>query len=145
MTRPFISDISGRTAPLGYGTVETAETMRREGLRPGDRVAYIGSSLGAAHVGLERAQIVAVVPQRITHDDRVAGRPLVMTFPQPDAFWRSGPDIQQKALAAFRSVGAKWVFADNVPQWADTTGWRAAGATSVRPGNRPFVYFRKLG
>ena len=141
----LIKETLRKADPWGYFNIEVAEHMRQQGLKPGDRVAYMGFSLGAAHVGLERAQIVATVPERITHDDKIWGRPLVFTFPKPDEFWCSSPQMQQQVFNAFRSVGAKWVFADNVPSWADTSGWQVAGgATAFKKGDRCYTYFRKL-
>jgi 4-amino-4-deoxy-L-arabinose transferase-like glycosyltransferase len=145
----LIGDLSGSRVPWGYSTVQVAETMQRFGLRPGDRVAYIGFSLGAAHVGLEQAHVVAMIPERVTHDDTVWGRPLVFTFPKPHDFWRRSPEDQKRVFAAFRSVGAKWVFADTVPKGTDTRGWQVAGkldeeSYEFRPGDQPYVYFRKL-
>ena len=145
MPQQLILDTLGRKAPMGYENLQVAETMHHEGLRPGDRVAYIGFELAAAHVGLERAHIVAVVPERVTHDDRIWGRPYVFTFPKADEFWRSSPQAKQRVFDAFRSVGAKWVFADTVPPWADTAGWKIAGGSHEMPENyRPYTYFRKL-
>ncbi|MDQ6677274.1 MAG: hypothetical protein M3Z09_08255, partial [Acidobacteriota bacterium] len=124
---------------------DVAENMKHHGLQPGDRVAIIGSSIAAAHVGLERAHIVAVVPERISHDDTRRGRPLEFSFPKPDNFWRSSPQAQQRVFEAFRSVGAKWVFADCVPEWADRTGWElAGGGHKFRIGDLPFIYYKKL-
>jgi hypothetical protein len=142
-------EIRGAKFPDGYTNVLTAEAMRKAGLRPGDRVAYIGFALGAAHVGLERAQIVAAIPEQITHDDRVWGRPLVFSFPKPHDFWRRSREDQERVFQAFRSVGAKWVFADTVPKWANTSGWQVAaymdhGTYEVRPFDKRYVYFKKL-
>ena len=142
-------EIRGVKFPDGYTNVLTAEAMRKAGLQPGDRVAYIGFALGAAHVGLERAQIVAAIPEQITHDDKVWGRPLVFSFPKPHDFWRRSREDQERVLQAFRSVGAKWVFADTVPKWANTSGWQVAaymdhGTYEVRPFDKRYVYFKKL-
>src|SRR5581483_2086109 len=124
-------------------------TMRKAGLAPGDRVAYIGFALGAAHVGVEQAHIVAAVPERITHDDKRPGRPLVFEFPKPHDFWRRSREDQQRVFDAFRSVGAKWVFADTVPKWADTSGWKVAAPMDkntyfAKPGDKLYVYYKKL-
>jgi 4-amino-4-deoxy-L-arabinose transferase-like glycosyltransferase len=145
MLPQLILDTAGRRAPWAYLDVEVAETMRRQGLQPGDRVAYIGFELGAAHVGVERAHIVAVIPERVTHDDKIWGRPYVFTFPKQDEFWRSSEQTKQQVFEVFRSVGAKWVFADTVPKWADVTGWQVAGGSpGIREIDRPYTYFRKL-
>jgi 4-amino-4-deoxy-L-arabinose transferase-like glycosyltransferase len=145
MPRQFVGDVLGRREPWDSFNIKVAENMQKQGLRPGDLVAYIGFSLGSAHVGLEQAHIVATVPERTSHDDTLPGRPYMFTFQKPDEFWRSSPAVQQQVLDAFRSVGAKWVFADCVPNWADTTGWQVAGESRVfRGGDRPYTYFRKL-
>jgi hypothetical protein len=108
-------------------------------------VAYIGFELAAVHVGLERAHIVAVVPERVTHDDKIWGRPYVFTFQKPDEFWRSSPETKERVFDAFRSVGSKWVFADTVPKWADPAGWQIGGGSrEMRESDRPYTYFRKL-
>lgn len=141
----LVLEAARRREPWGYENVQVAETMHRQGLQPGDRVAYIGFESSAAHVGVECAHIVAVVPQRATHDDTIWGRPYVLTFSKPDEFWHSNPQTQQRVLDAFRSVGAKWVFADTVPKWADVTGWQVAGGSKqMRPTDRPYTYFKKL-
>ena len=145
----FYDEVRGVKFPDGYTNVLTAEALRKAGLQPGDRVAYIGFTLGAAHVGLERAHIVAVVPDRITHDDKMMGRPLVFSFPRPHDFWGRSREDQERVFQAFRSVGAKWVIADTVPKWADTTGWQVAaymdhGTYQVRPFDKRYVYYKKL-
>ncbi|MCU1294925.1 MAG: hypothetical protein JWP08_3775, partial [Bryobacterales bacterium] len=141
----LILESTGKKAPWSYENVQVAEAMHRHGLQPGDRVAHIGFELGAGHVGLERAHIVAVVPERVTHNDESWGRPLDFSFPKADEFWRSSPQTQQRVFDAFRSVGAKWIFADTVPKWADVTGWQVAGRShELRLSDRPYTYFRKI-
>ena len=145
MVPQFLGDVAGRRVPLEYFNAEIAQKMTRQGLRPGDRVAIIGASLTAAHVGLERAQIVAMIPERVSQNDRYPGRPMEFSFGKTDQFWRASPQVQQQVLQAFRSVGAKWVFADCVPGWADRSGWQLAGGAQIfRRGDLPFVYFQKL-
>ncbi|MBV8833452.1 MAG: hypothetical protein JO108_30005 [Acidobacteriaceae bacterium] len=145
MLPQLIRDTAGKKLPWGYENIQVAETMRRVGLQAGDRVAYIGADLPAAHVGLERAHIVAVVPETVTQDDNIRGRPLTFDFPKQDEFWHSSPERKQRVYDAFRSVGAKWVFADTVPEWADVIGWTVAGGShNLRNTDRPHTYFRKL-
>ncbi|MBV8828221.1 MAG: hypothetical protein JO108_03240 [Acidobacteriaceae bacterium] len=145
MLPQLIRDTAGQGAPRDYENIQVAEAMRRVGLERDDRVAYIGYDLAAAHVGLEEAHIVAVVPETVTHDDKIWGRPLNFTFPKQDEFWRSSPEVKQQVFSVFRSVGAKWVFADTVPKWADITGWTVAGGShKFRNTDRPYTYFRKL-
>ncbi len=141
----LILETAGKKAPWSYESVQVAETMREHGLEPGQRVAYIGFESAAAHVGLEGAHIVAVIPQRAAHNDKAWGRPYVITFGKPDEFWRSSPETRQQVLDAFRSVGAKWVFADTVPKSANTDGWEVAGPSpEFRERDRPYTYFKRL-
>jgi hypothetical protein len=141
----LVLDSLGKKTPWNYQNVQVAEVMHRQGLQPGERVAYIGFELVAEYLSLDRAHIVAVVPERITHNDKAWGRPLDFNFPNSDEFWRSSPQTQQRVFDAFRSVGAKWVFADTVPPWANITGWQMAGGShETRLTDRPYTYFRRL-
>ena len=141
----IILETAGKEPPWGYLYVEVAEKLHNAGLRPGDRVAYIGWELAATHIGVARAQIVSVIPERIYHDDTRWGRPYAYDFSRADEFWRSNQETNERVFGAFRRVGAKWVVADNVPQWADLRGWQIAGSALVlRPAGRPYTYLRKL-
>ena len=145
MIPQFVGDITGRKPPLEIFNVQIAENMRRQGLQSGDRVAIIGALLTAAHVGLEHAQIVAVIPERVYQNDTLPGRPIGFSFEKPDQFWSAGPQAQAHVLERFSKAGAKWVFADCVPSWADRAGWHVAGGAQVfRSGDLPYVYFQKL-
>jgi hypothetical protein len=78
--------------------------------------------------------VVATVPETIGYDDRILGHKQISTFEKPDEFWRSSAAAKQQVFDAFRSVGAKWVFAFDVPKWGDITGWNLAGQLiPVRP------------
>jgi hypothetical protein len=145
----LFDEVRGVKFPEGYTNTLVAETMRKAGLQPGDRVAYIGFSLGAASVGVAQAQIVATIPELITHEDKKWGRPLLFRFPKPHDFWGRSKEDQERVFQAFRSVGAKWVISDTVPKWADTTGWQIAaykdhGTWEISPFDKRYVYFKRL-
>src|SRR5207249_2201114 len=99
-------------------------SFRARGLRPGDRVALIEGSYPhlVEWLELDRAQLIALVPAQ----------------GEPDAFWKSGPAIQERVFETFRTVGARWVFADAAPNWADMSGWQkaAGGRDSAPPGRQ---------
>ena len=144
---PFwsVGDLSGHMRPIGFENVPVAETLQRAGLRPDDKVAFVGNGLLSAWLGLDGARVVAMVPARIWHDDRTLGRELKSSFEKPDHFWRSEPAARRRAFDAFRRAGAKWVFATDVPAWADTSGWTSAGeAHQFRNADSPFVWYKKL-
>jgi len=145
LTVQFIGDITGSKIPEQSYNARVAENMRRLGLKVGDRVAIVGSSLTAAHVGVEGAQIVALIPERISQDPVLPSRNMVFSFEKPDDFWKSSPQTKQRVFEAFRSVGARWVFSESVPEWADLSGWNLVGeAPFLRLGDRRFTYYQKL-
>ena len=124
----------GFGAPPDRANVELVESMKRQGLRPGDRVAYIGISLGATWLALTGAQVTAIVPTRIFHDESKLGRPYDEDFAGTDGYWQSNAAQRDEVLRAFRESGAQWVLANEVPPGADVSGWAIAGQTHhVRP------------
>ena len=131
--------------PWEFHNAQIADHMKGQGLHPGDKVAYIGNALSAAWVVLDDAQIVAFIPTRTTHDDSKPGRPLQYSFRKTDAFWRATPAEQQQALDAFRAAGAQWAIADEVPEWAETSGWKSAGTSgNLRAGDYFSTFYRPL-
>jgi hypothetical protein len=105
-----------------------ARDLQRAGVRPGDRIAVVGWSLGAYWARLAGVTIVAEI---------CAERPAPPYLCQggPDGireFWAAPPEVKQQVYEAFRKAGAKAVVAtslrgtqlvaaDAVP----TTGWTA--------------------
>ena len=97
---------------------------------PGQRLAYIGLAISADWLRLKKHRVVGevtvlydrnVIPARIIHLNDV----------EIHNFWRSGRNTQEAVLENFRLVGARWVAADYVPSWADTTGWCKVGGIGV--------------
>ncbi|MES1261580.1 MAG: hypothetical protein ABUS49_07590 [Acidobacteriota bacterium] len=141
----YLRLVLGNAMPWGFHNAQIADFMTARGLRAGDRVAYIGNALSAAWVELDGAHIVAFVPTRVTHNDAEWGRPLQYSFEQTDTFWHDGPEAQGRVLSAFRQAGARWVVADEVPKWADTSAWNVAGVTgNLREGDFNSTYYRRL-
>ncbi len=144
---PFytIGEPLGIASPPEKINIKLAETMRREGLRAGDRVAYIGDTLDGTWLALDGAQIVAMVPARVYHDESTAERPIREDFAGPDRYWRSSPAQRDEVMRAFREAGAKWVFADDVPPGADVSGWSVAGsAHRLRGEDSDKQFFRRI-
>jgi hypothetical protein len=131
--------------PPNKHMVHLAQTMQAQGLRAGDKVAWLGQSLEAVWLGLDRAQIAVEIPVGTRHLDDKYGRPLAYSFDNTDRFWRAFSLEKNQVFEAFRNTGAKWAFADSVPNWASLEGWIPAGPSHAwRNGDRPFVYYRKL-
>lgn len=142
----FVKDIAGVGDRGETADIDVALNLKRAGLTGGDRVAMIGSSIGAPWLSLLDDTVVATVPETIGYKDRTLGRKQVSTFEKSDEFWRTDAFAKRRVFDAFRSVGAKWVFALNVPKWANTTGWKFAGKVIPNEFERrlPVIYYRKL-
>ena len=141
----FVKQAIQHAEPWGFHYVQVAEFMRTNGLKSGDRIAYIGDALGAIWAELDEVQIIAVISPRKYHDDSEWGRPQRDSFEDIDRFWSGNRQTQEEVLGAFRRAGAKWIVADCVPNWADTSEWKMAGAGPIlRDGSIPSTYFRRL-
>jgi hypothetical protein len=144
--RAFVQDMIGRGDPQELTDITIAEKLKEAGLQPGDRVALIGNSINAAWLSLLGGTTVATVPETIGFDDRTFGRKQTATHEKSDAFWSSDARVKQQVFDAFRRVGAKWVVASNVPNWANTAGWNIAGYAIpwVPAKEKHAIFYRRL-
>ena len=126
--------------------VDIYNRMKHEGFLPKDRAGMIGMALSVQFIQLLEGQEVASVPARIYQRDGETGRPLAFTWETPDTFWQADAAAKQRVYDAMRSVGAKWVFASQVPAKADVTGWTAITTEKdLRvEATKGRLYFRKL-
>jgi hypothetical protein len=137
--------MSGTIRLYGAGAVPAAERLRSAGLREGDKVAFLGNDLNCAWLALDGAHVVVTIPASIVHDDELPGRALRSTFERTDAYWASDAAAQTRAANTFRSAGAKWIFATDVPRWANTSKWSSAGEVNqMRPEDLTQLWFQKL-
>ena len=97
---------------------QVADGLQRMGVRPGDKVAYIGRGFTffAFWARLARIQIITDLPAR-------------------DDFWKAHSSLRNRVIEAFAKTGAKIIVADEVPRWATAEGWQRIGETSH------YVYF----
>jgi len=144
--RLFFGSLSGKeTDPVLMADIRLAETLRKQDFHPQDKAALIGDTLLVSWLSLLEGQSVAAVPSTIRFNDRLFGRPQESAYEKPDFFWRSDLKTQEDVLNTFRSQDAKWVFANNIPRWADVSGWTNAGRfPAQREGGRPDMYYKKL-
>lgn len=84
------------------------------GLRPGDKVATLGSAWKPYWARLSRLQIVAELPEGSYLD-----------------YWGSDDSLKQKVLASLLSTGAKAIICTgDMPKTANAKSWRKIGQTS---------------
>jgi hypothetical protein len=100
-----------------------AERMKEAGLRPGDRIAWIGEGINAEWVRLDGAKIVADVPVRYDHQEELMFRWNTLDKSEIKAFWEAPPQVKAKIFDLFRNEGVQFVMVDNLPKGTDTTGW----------------------
>ncbi len=101
-----------------------AERMRQAGLRPGDRIAWIGEAINGEWVRLDRAKIVAEIPVRYDHQEDLLFR---WNFTNPieiKAFWDAPPAVKARIFDLFRREGVRFVMADRVPKGFEADGWQ---------------------
>ncbi len=125
-------------------TAAVANEVRGLGAVPGDKIGYIGgAAINADWARLDGLRIVAEIPvttKRVDDQWHIVERDTSQT----DIFWKSGADRQNLVFSLFRAAGARFVVAENAPEWADTSGWHKLAATDAKPVGTPFIYFRRL-
>ncbi len=126
--------------------VDVCLYMQHQGFQPGDRIGLIGMTLGVQYLQLLEGQESAAVPARLYHIDNEWGRPLRFTWEKIDEFWAADESTKRRVYNAMRSTGAKWVFASQVPKWADTTGWTPIIEEKILREEpvKQILYYRRL-
>ncbi len=100
-----------------------AERMKEAGLRPGDRIAWIGQAFNAEWARLDGAKIVAEVPVSLVRREDLIFRWAVADKTELRRFWSSPPEVQAHILDVFRKEGAKFAIADGLPGGEVSAGW----------------------
>ena len=101
--------------------VEVAEGLRDIGVRPGDRLAFVGESARFYWARLAGVRIVSDL-----RDEK-----LVEESPRTDfipRYWLGDPAARTRILEAFRSAGARFVVTDVLPP---DEGWRPLGQSGL--------------
>jgi hypothetical protein len=120
---------------------EIARDLQARGVGPGATVGFIGYSESAYAVRLAGARIVCEIPIEFLRNDDIDNS-LLPGMQQIEEFWGAPLEERKKILAAMRKAGAVAVLADNLPAWADLTGWEElAPRTMIEPLKaRMFIY-----
>ncbi len=88
---------------------QVASHLQRLGLRPGDKVASVGTSFRFFWTQLGRFKVVAEIPD-------------------PESFWRVDATTRSEVFKAIGETGAKVLVAKQIPQ-LPTRGWQRIGST----------------
>jgi hypothetical protein len=90
------------------------EQLKRLGVQPGEKVAIMGSALGAARwARLARVQIVAETPWR-----------------DMDKFWLADEETRARVVGIFASTGVKAIVAEKGPPSFAANGWVRIGTSN---------------
>ncbi len=87
--------------------IEVAEDLIHDGISPGDRIAFVGSTISDDYW----AYLAGVSIMSIPRDGA-------------ESFWEARPELKLQALSLFAKSGAKAVLARGVPQPFVGDGWR---------------------
>jgi hypothetical protein len=108
-----VEALNGREAEI-HSQWQVSEELRQIGVRPGDKVAYIGNSTRAYWARLGRFRIIAEI-----HGD------------EEKKFWRALPATQLRAIRSLFGAGAKMIVCDSVPEFASVGRWKRLGDTKA--------------
>ena len=101
-----------------------AEHMKEVGLRPGDRIAWIGEAINGEWVRLDGARIVAEIPVRYDHQEDLLFRWNITNQRDIKAFWNAPPAEKARIFDLFRKEGVRFVMVDRIPEEFQKDGWR---------------------
>jgi len=91
---------------------EIASALKSEGLRPGDRIAYVGNPIEAYFARLARLSISTWIPER-----------------DAEQFWALDAAGKSTVFSSMSGAGAKVVVTENVPP-EDRADWQRIGDTT---------------
>ena len=112
-----------------------AERLRQAGVKPGDRIAFIGNRMDCEWARQLEARIVAEVPV-IWERKNTLSRGIWEDYKEVDAFWDAPPPVRARVLDAFRRARASLVVVEILPGIAEAEGWRRV----IPPGTPHLPY-----
>jgi hypothetical protein len=115
---PVLQSEKGAAGRPAGSPPAVAEALLEAGIRPGDRIAYVGYAFGAYFARLARVRVVAEVPEH-----------------QASKFWALDPPRREAALERLAETGAAAIVAERPPNQGPAPGWNRLGQTDyyVRP------------
>lgn len=110
--RESLHDVMRRKESAPNTQFEIANRVRSLGIKPGDRVAYIGTCDMADWTRLDKVRIVAEVPVEHTRNRGMFNNLMIDNNQEVDAFWHATPEQRGGVLSAFKAAGVKIVVTD---------------------------------
>jgi hypothetical protein len=122
--RSAITDLIRRREAVPNVEYMLAERFRQIGIRPGDRIAYIGTSDNADWIRLDGVKIVGEVPVNHSRNRHLFNNLMTDSVGDVVAFWKANKADQEKVLKAFENVGAKVAVTDGSNPYNLASGWQ---------------------
>jgi hypothetical protein len=117
-----LADATHGAERFGNPAWAISQGMAAAGLRPGDRIGYIGCGINAYRARLSRVKIVADVNYVYDVNDDL---PVTLreNTREIEKFWVADSHTQRAVLDAFAKAGARYAVADHIPARANLDGW----------------------
>ena len=100
-----------------------AQKYAEMGLKPGDRVAYVGSPISADWLRLAKVQAVAEVPVKWERGPKILNT-VEANEQEPVRFFRLDEAEREKVYATFRSTGAVIAVTNRIPGGGAAGDWK---------------------
>jgi hypothetical protein len=125
----MIDEISNKREIIRNEQWYVARSLSDMGLRPGDRVAYLGKGHDAYWARLGKVKIVAEIPVVFTRADDFFSSQII-DYAEIERFWKSPPDIKKQVVQALANSGANMIVCERVPSGIVPAGWQKVGTTT---------------
>jgi hypothetical protein len=99
-----------------------ASEMLSLGLRPGDKIAYVGLGSNAYWAMLDGVRVVAEVPVTFERDGTLSNY-VKDDYTNVDAFWSASEETKRQIFDKLRKDGVRAIVSDAVSQGADVHDW----------------------
>ena len=109
-----------------------AERFQQLGLRPGDKIAYIGLSINADWARLDGVQIVSEIPVRYIRPQTVWANGVRDDSGEIGKFWHADAATRARIFDVFRKAGARMVVTDGFLYPAEGKGWEPVLTSAQR-------------
>jgi len=133
------------SSPFYDQQTSIAREMRTLGVRPGDRIAYVGLGINAYWALLDNVRVTAEVPVIVKRNGDLVNY-IQDDYSNTDAFWHADSKTKEEIFALFRENQICAVVSDVVPFGADTSGWQKLNGISMTERSViSDVYVKMLG
>jgi hypothetical protein len=128
-------EILSRNGPWHVSSEAVSETLRARGVKPGDRIAYIGQSTDFYWARLAGVEVNAEIRQWGEPSDpwflSLVPKTSVSGLERSvDIYWALSPEKKEKVDHILYGVGSTAIVTDAFPMGGDATGWNNIPGTS---------------